>query len=336
MTTVLPKLLEFGFAGPNQRKRMLNSAQFKKMLEGRKAYDASGKCLGDAYKFLMESEATAISDSTLVQEEVYKTVIEGAEPIKCFREAVPIIKTDSYSVRFIKGESGSYASKIPEGGAIEIDTQTYSKQDVTIEKYGTRPLITNELIEDGLFDVVELELKKAGQRMENTLNREMLNTILTNVTTNTLSPASTHIAVSDIATAVGKVKKSNYIPDILITHPTAEGYLMSDSNLAYIAYAGTPDTLRGGNLGSRLLGLKPYTCTATDADSSPVWDDTNAGSDVTALVYSKNDLGVIAMRRDITIERYDDPIHDLVGISVTMRFGTGVLRETAGCKIFHK
>ena len=337
MTAVLSKLLEYGFAGPSKQKKLLSTSSFRKTLEGRKAYDREGKCLGDAYKYLLQSEATAIADSTLVQEEVYKTIIEGAEPFKCFRDAFPIIKTtSSYSVRFVKGEAGSYAQKIAEGQPIDIDTQTYSYQDVTIYKYGTRPLITNELIEDSLFDVVNLELKKAGARMENTLNRNVINAILTALSTNSVAPANAHIAVSDIAIAIAKIKKQNYIPDILVTHPTAEGYLLGDSNLVYISYAGTDTGLREGNIGTKILGLTPYTNTATDKDTSPVWDDTSAGSDVTAIVYSKNDLGVVAMKRDLTVERYDDPIHDLIGISVTMRYGTGILAEKAGCKITHK
>ena len=319
----LTKLLEYGFAGNNEKSRLMNKESFK-------------KTIGDeAYKTLLQSENYAITNSTLVQEEIYKTVIEGAEPFKCMREVVPTVNTNSYSVRFVKGEAGTYADQIAEGGKIPIDTQTYSKTDITINKYGTRPLITNELIEDALFDVVELELKKAGARLENKLNRVILAALLAGISTNTLSPAGAHLQVSDIALAISKIKKNNYLPNIIVTHPTAEAYLLQDSNLAYVSYAGSPGALRQGDVGAKLMGLKPYTCTATDA-ASPTWDDTTAASDVTALVLSKEDIGALCMRRDLTIEQYDDPIHDLIGMSLTMRYGFGVLRETAGCKIYHK
>ena len=319
----LTKLLEYGFAGNNERSKMINKEAFK-------------KTVGDeAYKTLLQSENYAITNSTLVQEEVYKTVIEGAEPFKCMREVVPTVNTNSYSVRFVKGEAGTYADQVAEGGAINIDTQTYSKTDITINKYGTRPLITNELIEDALFDVVELELKKAGARLENKLNRVILAALVAGITTNTSNPGGAHIEVSDIALAISKVKKQNYLPDILVTHPTAEGYLLQDSNLAYTSYAGSPGAIRQGDIGSKLMGLTPYTCTATDA-ADPTWDDTTAASDITALVLSKADIGALCMRRDVTVEQYDDPIHDLIGMSCTMRYGFGVLREKAGCVIYHK
>ena len=317
----LTALLKYGHAGTADKKKMLGSKGFE-------------NDVGKELHTLLQSEATAISDSTLVQEEVYKTVVEGAEPFKCMREVNPIVNVDSYSLRIVTGETGTYAEKVAEGQAITLDTQTYSKTDITIDKYGTRPLITTELIEDSLFDVVELELKKAGARLENGLNRVVLAAILAGVTTSTLNPAGSHIAVSDIAQAAAKVKKQNYLPDTLVTHPTAEGYLLQDSNLAYVSYAGQSNSLTAGTV-PKLMGLTPYTCTATDA-ASPTWDDTTAASDVTALVFSKNDLGMLGMRRDLAVEQYEDPIHDLVGISCTMRFGYGVINETSACKIYHK
>lgn len=321
----LTKLLEFGFAGNSERTRMLNKESFKKEI-------------GEAtFKTLLQSEGTAIADSTLVQEEVYRTVIEGAEPYHCMRDVTPIVKANTYSVRFVKGQAGTYAGEIAEGAKIDIDTQEFSKQDITINKIGTRPLITNELIEDSLFDIIELELKKAGARLENKLNRDVLYKILqgTNkITTNTLSPAGSHISVSDLSLAISKIKKQNYFPDTLLIHPTAEAYLLQDSNLAYVAFAGQNSSLNQGKVPT-LMGLKPYSTSVTDA-TNPTWDDTTVGSDVTAMVFSKNDLATICMRRDVTVEQYDDPIHDLMGISCTMRYGTDVLQEKAGTIIYHK
>ncbi len=336
----LEPILKFGFAGSAERSRLLGKAWFKKELEGIRSANPYSKEheLMDAHA-LLQTEKTAINDSTLVQEEVYRTVLEGTEPARCMRDVVPTIQTDSYSVRFVKGEAGTYSGKIAEGGVIDVDTQTYTKQDITIDKYGTRPLITNELIEDSLFGIIELELKKAGTRMENGLNRVILDQILNGdnkISTSTLNPEGTHLSVSDLARAVAMIKKQDYLPDCLVTHPTAEGYLLQDSNLAYVSYAGSPGALRQGNPGTNLMGLKLFTCTATDKASGPTWDDTTAGSDVTAIVLSKNDLAALCMRRDLTVERYEDPIHDLVGISLTQRYGTDVLHEKSGCIIYHK
>lgn len=346
---LLPKLLWYGTAGPTERGQIRNKYWFRKALEGktcqlRDEYSEDYKEYGleskfdrfDAYKALIQTERDAINDSTLVQEEIMGTIFEGAEPAKCWRDIIPISTAESYQTRIIKGESGYYADEVSEGGAIPIDTENYTAITVPIKKYGKRPVITNELIDDCQFDIVERELRKAGMAMENQLNRIVLNEILDNVSTNTLNPAGTHFAVSDIALARSKILKANWPGvDTLVTHPTAEGYLLQDSNLAYASYAGTTSPLYTGQL-IKLMGCTPYTCTVTEQASSPVWDDTTAGSDVTALVLSSQDLGVIRMKQDLKVENYDDPIHDIVGISLLMRYGAKVVNETAACKIYHK
>jgi HK97 family phage major capsid protein len=326
MASKLTKLLEYGFSSPTKQERM-------------RSLDSFQNTLGEeTYKTLMQTEAYAINASTLVQEEVYRTVIEGTEPFRCLREVTPVVATNTYSVRFVKGENGTYAGKVAEGSKVPIDTQTYTKQDITIDKWGTRPVITNELIEDSLFDIIELELKKSGARMENALNRRVLYQMIAGsnaVSTNSVDPgASTKFAVRHIAQAIAKIKGQNYMPDIMMTHPHAEGSLLEDSNLAYVAYAGSSSPLNTGQV-PKIMGLTPYTCTVTE-QATPTWDNTNAGTDIQALIFSKADFATIVMRRDITIEDYEDPIHDLMGIAITMRFGTDVLREASACKMLYR
>ena len=324
----LTKLLEFAYAGNTQRSRMLNSESFKKTV--------LDTITDKEQKNLLL--ANQIEETTLIQEEVYKTVIEGAEPFTCMRNVLPVVKTNSYSLRVVYGESGTYAKDIPEGGKIEIDTQNFSKKDITIKKVGTRPLISNELIEDSNFDIVEIELKKAGARLENKLNRDAILEMLQNANGSTpadVDPAGTHLAVSDIAKAIGEVKAQGYLPTVLLTHPTAEGYLLTDSNLAYVAYAGTNTPLTEGKV-PKLMGLTPYTLGVTTGDDTYHWDATDGTGHYYAMVVDPANYAMIAMRRDITVEEYDDPIHDLIGIKCTMRYGVGVIHDDAAVRILAK
>jgi len=345
----LPKILWYATASKLERKKLLGKEWFKKGIEGKTVrFPNNYKTFGlnspyekmDAYKALLQSEEEAVSESTLVQEEVFNTIVEGAEPYKCFREVLPITPAESYSTRVVKGESGYYANEVAEGASITVDTQEYSKVDIPITKYGVRPLITRELIDDSLFDIIDLELRKAGMAMENKFNRVCLNEIINSsraISTNTLSPAGPHITVSDLALARSKIIKKNWGEvSVAVTHPTAEGYLLQDSNIAYASYMGSSAPLTTGNIPT-LMGLTPHTCTATDLASSPVWDDTTAGSDVTALIFSNTaPLAMVRMRHDLKVTDYDDPIHDLHGISLLMRYGVRVINESAGAKIYHK
>jgi len=315
----LATLLKYADAGPNERKKLLNSNAFR-------------KAVGEKTVVKLQ-EASDIAETTLLQEEVLKKVVEGAEPAVCFRDILPIIKTDSYSVRVVKSTGGEYAEDIAEGGVIPVNTTELSKVDITINKIGTRPLITKEVIEDALFDIVEIELEKAGRRMENKLNRDCLYEILSGITTTDTDPATdNYFKVSDIATALKKVKTENFTPDTIVMHPHAEGLLLQDSNLVYVAYAGGDQTLRTGKIPT-LLGLKPYTCSVTTGSTSYYWDDTDSASHYMALVIDSKNMAYIGMRRDLTVERYEDPIHDLEGISVTMRYGVKTIQPKAGNRI---
>jgi HK97 family phage major capsid protein len=287
----------------------------------------------DKYKALLQSNA--LQESNLLQEEVFKTISEGAEPYKCMREILPIIKTDSYSVRIVKGETGSYAEEVAEGSKVPIDTQVYTKEDITINKIGTRPLITNELIEDSLFDIVELELKKAGARMENKLNRDCILEVLTDLGVTNVDPDGSHVAVTDLAKARADIESANYMPDVMITHPSAEGYLLQDSNLVYASYAGSPSNLNTGKLPT-ILGMKPYTLSVTTGSTDKYWDSTDGANHYNVVLLDSKASTYLGMRRDLTVEEYDDPIHDILGIACTMRYGVATIQANAGVGILTK
>lgn len=320
------KLLQAAFQESNtQTKRILESPSAKTLL--------TPEIGEDKYKALLQSNA--LQESNLLQEEVFKTISEGAEPFKCMRDILPIIKTDSYSVRVVKGETGSYADEVAEGSKVPIDTQVYSKEDISVSKIGTRPLITNELIEDSLFDIVQLELKKAGARMENKLNRDCMLEVLTDLGITEVDPGGSHIAVTDLAKARADMESVNYIPDVLITHPSAEGYLLQDSNLVYASYAGTPSTLNTGKIPT-ILGLTPHTSTITTGSTSKYWDGTDGANHYNAVILDSKASTYLAMRRDLTVEEYDDPIHDILGIAATMRYGVATIQANAGVGILAK
>jgi hypothetical protein len=51
------------------------------------------------------------------------------------------------------------------------------------------------------------------------------------------------------------------------------------------------------------------------------------------MILDSTHAGAIAMRRDLTVDRYEDPIRDLVGMSVTMRYDVKYLMGGAIVKI---
>jgi len=300
--TEFVNLMKYAFGDNNERKRILNKIQDKRVVQ------------------LLQSED--IENTTLIQEEVYKEVLAGANPMLCMRDALPVIKVNTNSLRYVIGESGSYAAEVAEGAEIPINTQDYTKVDFVIKKVGVRPLITKELIEDGLFDIVALELRKAGENIENKLNKDAVEALLRGASATAVTYNATNGGVQAVASAITNIKKNGFVPNTLVLSAYAEGELLKDSNLAYANRAGDTEAIRRGGIGTTLLGLTPYVTTVDAESNSKIFGDGAATGSPIAVVYDKNAAGAIAMRRDLTVDRYEDPIRDLVGMSITMRYAT--------------
>lgn len=313
-----------------------NENKYKELLSNERFMSAAG--ITEQRRELLLGVDMEGSTKKLVQEEVYNKVIEGAEPTKVWRNILPVIKTSAYQVRIPYGESGHYADKVPEGGQLPERNQAYNRVNIDLEKYAEQPNITEEMITMSLFDVVELELRKAGAAIENRLNRECLKEILTDCTSpSQYSPAGTHIAVSDIATGIASIYGQNWVPNNVVLHPTAMGYLLQDSNLVYVAYAGQDSTLKSGKL-PMLLGCTPHVCTATDADTSATWGDTTPASNVTGIILDSNaPVAMIAeIAEGIKVTQWKDPLYDLHRIAVKDSFGVDTIHTTAAVQIYHK
>lgn len=319
--TKLTKLLEYQNAGNSERKQLANKHSFKTIVLGDLDRDQKELLLSDE----MES-------SKLLQSEVYDTIIEGQKPYRSVRDVIPTFKADAHQVR-VTYTSGAtaYADEIPEGGKIPIDNSKFETKNIDIKKIGTRPLITNEMVEDGLWDMVQWELRRAGARMENKLNRDVIDTLCegswnSEVTANT-------VTLSDIASARKAVFENNWIPTEAFIYPTVESHLVSGSNLLYANRAGDSNALRDGEIG-KLFGLNFHRLSVDGASSTHKWGNGYDGAnEVGVLVFDPEVYGMIAMRRELEIEEYDDPIHDLMGLSATMRFGSSVIQGDAGCII---
>jgi HK97 family phage major capsid protein len=251
--------------------------------------------------------------------------MEGAEPARCMRQALPVFSVKSNSFVMTMGESGTYAAEVAEGAEIPIDVQDYTARTFTIKKYGVRPLISRELVDDGMFDVVALEVQKAGFRLENTLNQQVLTMLLDSAGNEndcdvSGTPTEADAGIKAIAATVGLIKADGFVPDTIVMSPAFEALVMKE--FVPTGYVGA-DAAMSGRVPS-LLGLKAYSCGATDASSTYTWGYGTDGY-IGAAVFDSKNATPIAMRRDVSLEKYSDPIRDLVGCSMTMRFGTNYL-----------
>ena len=310
----LTKLLEYSCANDTKRKKLLSDRDF-------------------VSNFQKEDRELLISEASdkdeLLRTEVIGAILDGAKSRQSARNIIPIINTSGYSCRIVYGTSpsGQYAPYVAEGAAIPQLEEYYTSSNIGIKKAAVRPNITTEMIEDSRFDQIELELRKAGARLENKLNQEVISTLLDGATVCTnVDPSGNRVATVDIGRAKCNVDNLGYMADSFLITPCGWGYMIDETNV--------PDIVDGS---SKTIGLKVAVLDAsTDAEATAQWDNTDAANHYTGLVFDSYNYAVIAMRQDISTELYKDPVHDLVGMVASMRFGVGVVHSGAACRILTK
>jgi hypothetical protein len=278
-------------------------------------------------KAVRELLLTETVESGLVQAEVYKTILEGANPALCMREALPVVRTKANSLTWPYGEAGAYAGRVAEGAEIPGNNQDYSTQTFTVYKIGVRPDITNELIEDGLFDLVGAELRYAGKMMENKLNYDALNSVLDNSGGET-DRAGSNLGLQALADVHGLVTAANFEPDTFILHPRAASVVLKQF-IPTTSYYREGNTFLSGRLPD-MFGCRVYVCgvVLTTTSNSYVWNYASDGQ-FGIICMDSTAAGGIAMRRDLTVKDYEDPIKDLKGMALTMRYATNYLHANA-------
>jgi len=305
----LTKILEYANSPPNKQKKLLEQKDFP----------------SDMKKLLLD---TPSESSDLVRREAIGAVVEGAKSRESCRKLLPIINTNSNTVKIAYGAtpSGVYAQYVSDGAAIPIMTNNYTSGNATIKKAAVRPAITMEMIEDGQYDTIELELRRAGALLENKLNQQVMTTLLDGVSGPANVDPTTHVTIANIGEVKSNVDAYGWMADSVFIHPAAFGWLYDEANVS--------DIVDGTH---NLLGMKTAIVDCvTDGTGTAYWDDTDNTNHYYGLVFDSYNFGYIAMREDINVKGYKDPVHDLVGMNVSMRFGVGIMNANAGCRILSK
>jgi len=329
MTQLLIRALEAAHAGPAEKKVLQEKiigrdlAAFENKFKQR--YMITGED-GKKYQARELLLSEAIESGTLIQTEIRRTVMEGSEPARCFRNAIPIIPMSGNTMQINIGETGSYSPIVAEGAEIPMNNQVYTARTWTAKKLGERPVITKEMIRDSLFSVVELETRKAGMRLENSLNQWMLSVLLDNTGNNYDIGAAAGV-IGGIS-AVIKARQENlidgYISDTVVMHPACSSYLFKDFVPGYTPQA--QDYVNRGVLPS-VMGCQIYECGVDVSSTSSPFKVAGAGSDwsgptndkIGGIVFDSKSAGAIGMRQDVEIEEMRDPIRDLDNFCMTMR-----------------
>lgn len=277
----------------------------------------------------------SIESTSIIQEQVHRTVLAGAEKFKVVRDCgAAWYNVNSNSFRVPLGEAQINASVVPEGAEIPDRTQDYSARTFTIKKYGAKPRITNEMVEDGLVDAISEEIFWAGASIENKFNIDSITSLVNNANNTStyagagsVSSATAGQGLNHVRHAISLIKADGFIADTLICCSGLEFDLMANSNLAQAMQYGANTVIAQGRLPTYVYGLRTYVTDNGHATAAS-WRYTTDGDTAGIVMDAKRALG-IAMRRDLTVKRFEDIVRDLQTITVTMRVDQQYLHSNA-------
>lgn len=298
-----------------------------KRLEEKLKTPFSGKPLTILQAELRQKMAEALKDKRLAElllsdvsqatAKVLDVVWEAAKPNLIGRELAVVVAQDLPSLKVPRAKL-SKAYEIAEGAEIPVGTEDYDSVTLTPKKYGVRPLISREMIEDAEWDVIEYQLAEAGRAMADLETEKIILEMISDSGNSVVAGTSGTLAYADVVNILKECLIDEFAPDVLAVHPSEFADLLKDAAIQKAMDWGGPAVAPTGRI-ANLLGMRVLVSTKVTSG--------------TALVIDSKHAGVLFIRRDVTVEEYEDPVKDLAGVAVTARWIYDTLRPNAIGKV---
>lgn len=290
-------------------------------------------------EFLGKSGTTGIAGAAyLIPDKIYDIMFRKAYASDLTAQAMRIVDTPGSTLKVDYATGGYRPKRFGSGGAMPEDTLQTGQLTITPATYGINARITNELIEDSQWDVVQMHLEEAAKACAAESTAQSVATLVAasngDGTLNTISTGVTGVwDFDDIMGAWKGNADDGYISDTIIAPPAAlRGFASDDSVSKYSndyhtrAVSDAP-TVMGNFKGMTIHALIGEIAYYNDTGSYIL----NSGSKDRALVYNKEEAALCVRKRWLKIENYSDPVKDLVGATVTFREGYSTVNKDAIC-----
>ena len=237
------------------------------------------------------------------------------------------------------------------GGEAPDETIDTTQGTITPRLFSINIAVTNEMVEDALFDTIETHVRIAGKAMGEFSTLMCLFPIMedhraggtpkyrTEGSYNGVNAGGTYCYLSDVFEAEGENAMDGFTTDTLIIPPHAPGTLfMGESNKTWwmaqdqIAIDLTKNPI-ATIAGMNVVRVFHQVAALDEAAAAQYYATLSVSSAWHALALNKT-YGIQTVRkRWLKIENYSDPIKDLVGAVVSARQGHLVAYADACCVI---
>ena len=292
-------------------------------------------------EFLASSGTTGIAGAaylipTKIHQVMFDSAVQGdivndisitvipAEQIPGTTHKVDIAVDDSYVPK-----------KFLSGGQIPTETikTTQATLDFT-ESFGINFRITNDLIEDSQFDLIEMHLRNAGREMGEFASNLAVTVMMTSTdgdgTLNTEAAGADVTTFDDVINAYQSNIADGYVSDIFLgSHHLIFSEIAKDTTWTQDAVAWRDQLVREGF--APFLGLKPILSEIPMLTKA--LGVNNAYEDLDSYVFAKDYALLSGRKRWLRIEKYSDPVRDLVGAAVSSRQDSVSVYNDSICRI---
>lgn len=265
-------------------------------------------------------------ESELIKQQLVSTIKDASQKKTVGRQLVQVIPLrEGSTLDWNKADKDTLiVRKIAEGANSRLTHETYTKIQSTPEKYGGTIKITQEMIEDSNFELIERQLRQAGREMATTEDTIIFNSWSDAVTgfrqngDHLISTQGTELGIIDITNGMQQIEEQDYVPNVYVINPKQVNELRQIDTFVEADKVGDRRTFTNGFVG-QIFGINAIKSTILSAD--------------TAYIVDTNDAGMLVIRRPLTISKFNDPIQDLVGAAFTQRMSARVVEERAGVEI---
>jgi HK97 family phage major capsid protein len=211
---------------------------------------------------------------------------------------------------------------VGEGAESPIDQSPYTSFNLKPQKYGVAIRITQEMLEDAKWNLLQHNIKVAGKRFAENETKLVLQDALDNATNTVAGGAA--ITIANITRAMQYLDDSDYTPTTLFVGMEVLNDLRNIDTFAEANKVGNTEMLQRGFLGT-IYGLNVIKFSTNAAPSSTY--------SKYAYVTDKMHAYVIAEKRPVTVANFEMPVYDMSAANITQRIKVRQFRANAIAKI---
>jgi len=241
---------------------------------------------------------------------------------------IPPEEIPGTTMRVDIAKDGQYKpKKYSSGGKMPTETIETLKADFDFSTaWGINFTIANDLIEDSQFDLIEMHIANAGREMGEYASNEACTILyappdgdgtlnINAATGNTAETKWTGGTTNDVETCMIANLADGYVPDTMVCSHGAMLHSIYTTvptyNSPWTAQVLGHPTQGGGGWPTTMMGLNiVYTECTIIAGTAAV---------LKTIVFTKDYAMITGRKRWLRIEKYSDPIRDLVGATITAR-----------------